>query len=296
MIQDWLNNMPPLLSGLSIIVFGCIVGSFLNVVILRLPKMLFHNWEEEINEYFVLRKYPLSIPNLEKPWSLVSPPSSCVNCKVRIRLLDNVPIMSYLFLRGKCRQCSLPISVRYPLVELLTGIVTYIIYCAYPAGLLLFAHLILSYVLIILAFIDYDEQILPDQITLPMLWAGLLIPLFTNSSEALPEHLLGAVLGYLTLFIFYWTFKLITGKEGMGHGDFKLLAMLGAWEGVYALPQIILMASILGSIVGLLGISMKRVAFGKPIPFGPYLAFAGWLTLFWGASLNNWYVNHMLLG
>lgn len=266
--------------------FGLIIGSFLNVVIGRLPRMLHKAWSEQCSEY--MKQPPQG--EIPKPYNLVFPRSHCPKCHHLISAIENIPVISFLFLKGQCRHCKAPISWQYPLIEILTGVLSIVV--AYYFGLTwqTLAALLLTWSLVVLTVIDLEEQLLPDDITLPMVWLGLLVNsqgLFTTLQSAV----YGAILGYLFLWSIYWLFKLLTGKEGMGYGDFKLLAMLGAWLGVKALPVIILLSSVVGLIVGLTLIALKRITREQPIPFGPYLAMAGWLSLLWGDKLIHLYLN-----
>jgi len=294
-----LEQFPPLFYT-SIIILGLLVGSFLNVVIHRLPVMLHRSWKDDCTE-FLSENFPdvlnasfsHSGNKAQEHYNLVVPRSACPHCGHRITALENIPVISYLFLKGACRACKAKISFRYPLIEILSAVTVTTV--AWKLGFsyeTLFAAL-LSWSLISLTFIDYDHQYLPDQITLPFLWLGLLINLngmFTDIHSAL----LGAVGGYLALWSVFHIFKFITKKEGMGFGDFKLLAMLGAWLGWQQLPVIILLSSVIGSIVGIGLIVFKQHERDKPIPFGPYLAGAGWIALLWGKDINQLYFNFVL--
>ncbi len=272
---------------ICVFILGLTVGSFLNVVIYRLPIMLHREWKRDCCDFLEIG----NSSNFDnKPFNLSFPRSTCPHCNHRITAIENIPIISYLFLRGKCSNCSAPISIRYPSVELLTGILSFI--CAYFFGFSLETLLLLFFTwsLIALSFIDFDHQLLPDNITLPMLWLGILcnyFSLFTN----LESSVLGAILGYLAFWSVYIVFKLITGKEGMGHGDFKLLSMIGAWLGYQYLLVIIVLSSILGAIVGITILLLDKDKKSKPIPFGPYIAIAGWIAVFWGEQIINSYLN-----
>ena len=262
---------------------GLAVGSFLNVVIHRLPKMMDHDWRTHCAE---LRGETLPP---EETFSLVKPRSRCPTCGHPISALENVPVLSWLFLRGRCSACRQPISPRYPLIEISSGL-----FCAaagfhFAFGWSAAGAMVLIWCLIALACIDLDTLLLPDSITLPLLWAGLLFNLFGTFTD-LQSAVIGAVSGYLSLWVVYWGFKLATGKEGMGHGDFKLLAALGAWLGWQILPLTILLSSLLGALVGVALILSAKRERGVPIPFGPYLAAAGGLALFWGKPLTRAYL------
>ena len=264
-------------------VLGMMVGSFLNVVIHRLPKMLELGWQQQCAE---LRGEELAPA---PAYNLVFPHSACPHCNHPISAWENIPIVSYLLLRGKCKGCGAAISPRYPIIELTSGIM-----CGYAAwhfgfGPAAIGALLLIWALLALTAIDFDTQLLPDDITLPLLWAGLLFNLF-GTFASLQSAVLGAVFGYLTLWGVYWMFKLITGKEGMGYGDFKLLAALGAWLGWQMLPLIILSSSLVGAAVGITLIIAVKHGRDIPIPFGPYLAGGGLIALFWGQALTQNYL------
>lgn len=271
---------------------GLVLGSFLNVVIYRLPVMLERLWRRQCAELDETRK---TLTKDDKPFNLVSPRSRCPHCGQRIGALENIPVLSFLWLRGKCSACGRPISWRYPLVELLTAVLSFAVAWRFGANLAALAALALTWSLIALAFIDYDHQILPDDIILPMLWAGLLVNL-GGAFASLPSAVLGAASGYGSLWLVYHAFRLATGKEGMGFGDFKLFAALGAWLGWQQLPLIILFASFFGALVGIAFI----VFFGRdrrlPIPFGPFLCAAGWVALMWGNDLTRYYLQLMRPG
>ncbi len=273
-----------------ITILGLLVGSFLNVVIHRLPIMLERNWQQEYQSYFHPEQDTLApLP----PYNLIVPRSACPHCGHQIRARENIPLLSWIGLRGRCSQCRAAISPRYPLVELLCGVMTLVVANHYPAGVMQRSAIALSWVLLALTFIDLDKMLLPDQLTLPLLWLGLLLNTqgtFVDLSDAV----IGAAAGYLVLWTLYWTFKLLTGKEGMGYGDFKLLAALGAWLGWQALPLILILASAVGALVGISLLLLHRHQQGHPIPFGPYLATAGWIALLWGASINHWYLSTLL--
>jgi leader peptidase (prepilin peptidase)/N-methyltransferase len=282
-LADALTQAPWLFTA-ACLVLGLIVGSFLNVVIHRLPKMMEREWrlqcaELDGREVTVTERY-----------SLVLPPSACPHCGHRIGILENIPLLSYLWLRGRCAECKHPIGIRYPVVEAVTGLLSAYAAWHFGFGWPAAAALVLVWALIALTFIDLDTQLLPDDITLPLLWLGLLVNmggLFTDLESAV----IGAMAGYLALWSVYWLFKLVTGKEGMGYGDFKLLAALGAWLGWKMLPAIILLSSVVGAIVGIALILFARHGRSVPIPFGPYLAGGGLVALFWGQSLTQAYLS-----
>ncbi len=273
----------PAVFALAAGVFGLMVGSFLNVVIHRLPIMMQRDWAAQCAE---LNNTP--IPPAE-PLSLARPRSRCPKCGHTISALENLPILSWIILRGKCKACAAPISPRYPLTEAATGLL--FAFAAWHFGFSLagLGALVLIGGLIALTGIDFDTQLLPDDITLPMLWIGLALNLF-NAYTDLKSAVIGAMMGYLVLWSVYWGFKLITGKEGMGYGDFKLLAALGAWLGWQMLPMVILLSSLVGAAVGISLMVFARHGRGVPIPFGPYLASAGVIALIWGKPLTRAYL------
>jgi leader peptidase (prepilin peptidase)/N-methyltransferase len=263
--------------------FGLCVGSFLNVVIHRLPKMMEREWHAQCAE---LRGETTSTA---ASFSLSTPRSHCPACAHQIAALENIPLLSYLFLRGKCSQCGVAISLRYPLIEIITGLLSAYVAWHFGTTMQTVGALLLVWSLIALAAIDFDTQLLPDGITLPLLWLGLFCNLFSVFTS-LPSAVIGAMAGYLSLWTVFWLFKLVTGKEGMGYGDFKLLAALGAWLGWEMLPAIVLLSSLVGAIVGISLIALTRHGRNVPIPFGPYLAAAGGIALFWGAQLTRGYL------
>lgn len=265
---------------------GLIVGSFLNVVICRLPIMLDYEWRRECCELLnVTDQNKLQ----KKSINLLFPRSHCPKCKTPIRALHNIPIVSFILLKGKCASCHAKIMLRYPIVETLTALMSGLLAARYGLTWQLAAAFLFSWSLIVLIFIDLEHQLLPDIITLPLLWLGLLVNLenfYTSYSDAL----IGAVAGYLILWFIMWGYKLFTKRIGMGHGDFKLLACLGAWLGWQQLPLILLLASGTGAIAGLSFILLRKQHRYTPIPFGPYLAFAGWFGLMWGTDIIHWYL------
>lgn len=264
--------------------FGLLVGSFLNVVIFRFPNMMMHAWTVQSREWLKLEP-----DDSVEPPTLSKPASHCSNCKTPIRAWQNIPLVSWLVLRGKCASCKTSISIRYPLVELLTGVLSAVVVYKFGWSLQALFGMLLTWVLIALSFIDFDHKLLPDEIVLPTMWLGLaisLLPVF-----ALPHNaIIGAVAGYLSFWIVFQVFLRLTGKEGMGYGDFKLMSLLGAWFGWAFLPQIILISSLLGSIVGISLIVMKKADGKLAIPFGPYIALAGWIAMLWGQELNRAYL------
>jgi leader peptidase (prepilin peptidase) / N-methyltransferase len=279
--------------GLSCaLILGLLVGSFLNVVIYRLPKMMERDWSEQCQEFVSNNSDITSLPlNNEpmEPFNLMVPGSRCPHCDHKIKPWENIPVISYLILAGKCSGCKAKISARYPITELATGLLS--IAVAYYIGINWngLAALVLTWSLIALTMIDFDTYLLPDDITLPLLWLGLIVNSF-NSFTDLPSALWGAIAGYLSLWSVYKLFKLLTGKEGMGYGDFKLLAALGAWMGWQMLPQIILLSSLVGAIIGISLIVVRGRDKNIPIPFGPYLAIAGWIAFVWGDMINQTYL------
>ena len=286
-ILDLLQNSPSYLY-FTLAVLGLIIGSFLNVVILRLPIMMERQWKLECLEAL----HPDKVPENPMTYNLVTPASNCMDCGHRIRPWDNIPVLSYLLLRGKCAHCKASISVRYPVIELLSAILAVTAGSFYGASVETVLVCLLAWSLLALTVIDLDTQLLPDSITLPLLWLGLLV----NTQQVfapLVDAVIGAAAGYLTLWLVYWGFKLVTGKEGMGYGDFKLLAALGAWLGWQALPLMILLSSLVGSIVGISLMMFKQHQRETPIPFGPYLAAAGFIALLWGDHLMNTYLRLM---
>ncbi|MFK7829196.1 MAG: A24 family peptidase [Congregibacter sp.] len=262
-------------------VLGLLVGSFLNVVILRLPEMMHRSWTRDCRELLELKA-----EESEDTFSLSFPASHCPGCQSPIKAWQNVPVVSFLLLRGRCAQCDRSIGWRYPAVELLTAVASVLVGTQIGWSVALPAYLFLTWTLIALSGIDIDTQLLPDDITLPLLWAGLVFNLFFGS-VALEDAVLGAVFGYLLLWSVYWLFKLVTGKEGMGYGDFKLLAALGAWLGWQSLPVVILLSSATGAVLGILIITVRGKSRSQPLPFGPYLAIAGWIALLWGDRLSG---------
>lgn len=263
---------------------GLFVGSFLNVVIYRLPVMMQRGWDTQCRDLLEMEEVP------HESFNLVTPRSRCPHCKHQIGALENIPVLSYLLQRGRCKHCSAPISIRYPLIELFTALLTGIVAWKFGFGWPALFAIILTWVLVALSFIDIDHQLLPDDITLPFLWLGLglsLFAVFTDMSSAI----IGAMSGYLSLWLLYHVFKLITGKEGMGYGDFKLFALFGAWFGWQQLPMIILLSSLVGAVVGLAMILILGRDRQLPIPFGPYLAGAGWIAMIWGSDITHVYLN-----
>ena len=264
---------------------GLIIGSFLNVVIHRLPTMLARGWRRECRE--ILGTADDSEDG--SPYNLAVPGSRCPHCHHAIRVWENIPVLSYVWLRGRCSACGQRISPRYPAVELASGILAVVVAFHFGAGAAAATACALSWALLALAFIDLDHQLLPDAITLPLLWAGLIVNSF-HVFVSLHTALAGAIAGYLSLWLVYHAFRLVTGKEGMGHGDFKLLAALGAWLGWQGLPLIILLASAVGALTGLVLILFRGRDRMQPMPFGPFLCVAGWIGLLWGGTITGYYL------
>lgn len=262
---------------------GLLIGSFLNVVIHRFPKMLEQQWHDQCAELHGQQ------PEDHEPYNLTVPRSACPHCGHKISALENIPVLSYLLLRGRCRGCGAGISPRYPLVELVSGVLSGLAAWHFGYGLAAAGALLFIWTLLALTFIDLDTQLLPDDLTLPLLWLGLLFNL-GGTYAALPDALIGAIAGYLALWCVFWAFKLATGKEGMGYGDFKLLAAVGAWLGWQMLPLVILLSSLVGAIVGIALIFAAKHGRNVPIPFGPYLAGGALIALFAGQELTQNYL------
>jgi leader peptidase (prepilin peptidase)/N-methyltransferase len=287
-------DVPAVFYAFAFIV-ALLVGSFLNVVIYRLPLMMEREWRAQCEE---INATPAgNLP--EGRFDLVAPRSSCPSCGHRITAMQNIPVVSFLLLGGKCAACKVPISPRYPAVELLTGVLSAIVAWRFGFGWEAAAGIALTWSLVAISAIDIDHQLIPDSISLPLIWAGLVLSLFSPLAAA--EMLFispiaaiaGAVAGYLSLWSIYHLFRLLTGKEGMGYGDFKLLAALGAWLGWQMLPLIILLSAIVGAVTGMMLIAFRKQDRSVPIPFGPYLAAAGWIAMLWGPGIMNWYLDLM---
>ena len=276
----------PVATVALVIVIGLLVGSFLNVVIYRLPVMMEREWKSECK----LILDPDS-PDEEpaEPFNLAFPNSHCPNCDAPIRAWQNIPVISYVLLRGQCANCKVSISARYPIIEAVTALMSAIIVWQLGASLEMLAALFFTWSLIALTMIDADHKLLPDQITLPLLWAGLLLNSF-SLFVPLYDAVWGAIGGYLSLWSVYWLFKILTGKDGMGYGDFKLLAALGAWLGWQSLLVIILLSSLVGAIVGSIILLANKQGRNTAIPFGPYLAAAGWIAFLWGDQIIDAYL------
>jgi leader peptidase (prepilin peptidase)/N-methyltransferase len=269
----------------TLFVVGAVVGSFLNVVIYRLPVMMQREWRHDCLEFLEQPAAPE-----EEKFNLNTPRSRCGNCGHQITALENVPMISYLVLGGKCSDCKARISLQYPLVELFTAIISVVVGWHFGVSLQALAALFLSWCLIAASGIDIGHKLLPDSITLPLLWLGILLSLF-DVFIGLEASVVGAMAGYMSLWIVFMLFKVVTGKEGMGFGDFKLLAMLGAWLGWKPLYVVILTSSLVGATVGIAMIALGKTERSTQIPFGPYLAAAGWITLIWGNELMRFYTS-----
>ncbi|WP_339486615.1 prepilin peptidase [Pseudomonas sp. EL_65y_Pfl2_R95] len=270
--------------SLCALVIGLLVGSFLNVLVYRLPIMMQRDWQAQAREALELPE-----DDSQQSFNLFFPNSTCPSCKHEIRPWENIPVVSYLALRGKCSSCKSAISKRYPLVELACGALSFFIAWHFGFTLQAGLMLLLTWGLLAMSLIDADHQLLPDVLVLPLLWLGLIanhFGLFTSLDDAL----WGAVAGYLSLWTVFWLFKLVTGKEGMGYGDFKLLAMLGAWGGWQILPLTILLSSLVGAVLGVIMLRLRNAETSTPIPFGPYLAIAGWIALIWGDQITGTYL------
>ena len=282
-----MQSSPELFISL-VVILGLLVGSFLNVVIYRLPIMMERDWKAQYDELNGNESESSTLA-----FTLSKPRSRCPHCEHQIGALENIPVVSYLVLGGKCKQCKASISMRYPIIEAFTGLLSGIIAWYFGYDWACLGALLLTWSLIALSFIDIDHQLLPDSITLPLVWLGISFNIFTHYTD-LQSSVIGAMAGYLSLWLVFHAFKLVTGKEGMGYGDFKLLAALGAWLGWALLPSIILLSSLVGAVVGISLIIFRRHQRDIPIPFGPYLAAAGWLALVWGTDINNAYLSWVL--
>lgn len=306
-VVELLQSSPVLITGAAF-VFGLVIGSFLNVVIYRLPIMMDREWRKQCAELtaddgaHAAGNRATTSPQhqrdaTEKSFNLVVPRSACPACKAQIHAWHNIPLVSYLLLRGRCAACGTHISLRYPIIELLTGVLSAAVVWHFGLSWEAAAALILTWSLVALAGIDIDDQLLPDSITLPLLWLGLLISMGAASAQgwSIPadprSSIIGAAAGYLSLWSVFHAFRLLTGKEGMGYGDFKLFAVFGAWFGWQMLLLIILLAAFTGAVVGIVLIVLRRQGRDVPIPFGPYLAAAGWIALLWGPQIVERYLH-----
>ncbi|KAI2686916.1 A24 family peptidase [Pseudomonas sp. TNT3] len=281
-LNEILNAHPLAFVALALLV-GLLVGSFLNVVIWRLPKMLERDWRLQAHD---ILGQPLDTP--QPTYNLMLPHSHCPHCDHSIRAWENIPLISYVFLRGRCSNCAASISKRYPLTELACGVLSAFIAWHFGFGWPACLVLVLTWGLLAMSLIDAEHQLLPDVLVLPLLWLGLIVNSF-DLFVPLHEALWGAIAGYLVLWSVFWLFKLITGKDGMGYGDFKLLAMLGAWGGWQILPLTLLLSSFVGAIIGVTLLRFRNAKTSTPIPFGPYLAIAGWIALLWGGQITDFY-------
>ena len=288
MIETLVESTPLLFAG--VFLFGLIFGSFLNVVILRIPPLLEYDWRCQCKELLELKG-----DEEEKPPGIVVSRSRCPKCGHGIRATENIPVLSYVLLRGKCSACKARISPRYPLVELTTAILFLVTIWHFGPNLQGLTALLLTAFLIVLAGIDLDHQLLPDNMTLPLMWIGILLGFWSIHTD-LASSVTGALAGYLSLWSIFHLFRMLTGKEGMGYGDFKLLAALGAWMGWQVLPLIVLLSSVVGAAVGLTLMVSGKLQRDKPMPFGPFIAAAGWITLIWGEKIINFYTRSSNFG
>ena len=265
-------------------VLGLIVGSFLNVLVWRLPKMLAREWRAQAHEVLGLPAEPVG-----PTYNLMRPNSCCPQCDHGISPWENIPLLSYLILKGRCAHCKARISLRYPFTELACGLLSAIVAWHFGVGWQAGTVLLLTWGLLAMSLIDADHQLLPDVLVLPLMWLGLIVNSFALLVP-LPDAVWGAVAGYMSLWSVFWLFKLITGKDGMGYGDFKLLALLGAWGGWQIVPMTLLMASLVGVFAGLILMRVRKAQVSTPMPFGPYLAIAGWIALLWGGQITDFYL------
>ena len=270
----------------AIVLFSLCVGSFLNVVIYRLPVMLERDWRQQCREFLEI---DTQTDVQDEKISLAKPASTCPHCGHKIRAWENIPLLSYILLGGKCASCKSPISLQYPVIEAVTAIMSLAVAWKFGFTLQTAGALLFTWTLIALTMIDIHKQLLPDNLTLPLLWLGLVFALF-ETYTSLQASVLGAIAGYMLLWTVFQVFRLVTGKEGMGFGDFKLLAAMGAWLGWTMLPQIVLVSSVVGAIIGSIMLVTGRTRTQQPIPFGPYLAMAGWIALLWGHEINQAYL------
>lgn len=288
-----LLSQSPLFFAVTAFLFALLIGSFLNVVIYRLPIMMYREWREQCEDLKAAETPELP----EGPFNIVVPRSACPSCAAPIRAWQNIPLISYLLLRGKCHSCKAAIPLRYPLVEFLTGLLAALCALHFGFGAEALMAIGLTFALVAISMIDYDHQLIPDSIVLPLLWVGLGMSLFHPLAGAdtlfiaPADSIVGAIAGYLSLWSVYQLFKLVTGKEGMGYGDFKLLAALGAWLGWQMLHLVILFSAVVGAVVGIAMIVLRGRDRQLPIPFGPYLAAAGWVTMLYGESIWNSYMD-----
>lgn len=292
-VASFMQHQPYVLP-IVIFILSLLIGSFLNVVILRYPIMLFREWLIESKGLEDNLPKHSALQDLDSPYTLSKPDSHCPRCHSPVKAWQNIPIISYILLKGRCSGCAdkghnTRISIRYPLVELVTGLLSLALLIKFPWSLQLAVMLIFTWSLVAMSMIDIDHQILPDTMTLSLMWLGILLNINGTFTD-LHSAVIGAMAGYLSLWSVFWVFKIVTGKDGMGFGDFKLLAALGAWFGWQFLPMIILLSSIVGAVVGIVGIIILGRDKNIPIPFGPYLAAAGWITAMWGTEILEWYL------
>jgi leader peptidase (prepilin peptidase)/N-methyltransferase len=281
MLETVFESAPLLYAG--VFFFGAIIGSFLNVVILRVPPLLEHDWRCQCRELLEMESKDES-----RPPGIVLARSQCPKCGQGIRAHENIPIVSYLFLRGKCSACKARISLRYPLVEFITAALFVLTIWHFGPTMQGLTALFLTTMLIAMAGIDFDHQLLPDNMTIPLMWGGILLGFWSIHTD-LVSSVAGAIAGYLVLWTVYHLFRLLTGKEGMGYGDFKLLAALGAWMGWQMLPLVVLLSSVVGALAGVILMTAGRLKRDKPMPFGPFIAAAGWIAMIWGADIMDMY-------
>ncbi|WP_372628059.1 A24 family peptidase [Arsukibacterium sp.] len=277
-------------------VISLLIGSFLNVLVYRLPKMMEREWQQEYQAYFnadAAQSKAATTPATPERFNLAVPRSACPKCHTPIAARDNIPVLSWLLLKGRCRHCKAPISSRYPAVEALTAVLSAMVAWQYGYGTLALVLIFVTWGLIALSFIDIDTMLLPDSLTLPLLWLALVFSLTDSALVNPAQAIIGAAAGYLSLWLVYWGFKLLTGKEGMGYGDFKLLAIFGALLGWQQLPLIILLSSLVGAVIGATMLAIQGRDKATPIPFGPYIAAAGFIALLWGEQLTNAYLSYL---
>ena len=279
----------PILFITVVAILSLVIGSFLNVVIYRLPKMMEKEWQQEYQAYFT----PEAEADRPAKFNLAVPRSACPKCNAQVLAKDNIPVLSWLLLKGKCRNCQAPISARYPAVETLTAVLSATVAWQLGFGLPALVLIAVTWVLVALTFIDIDTMLLPDQLTLPLLWLVLLFSLSDTAFVSPAQAIIGAAAGYLSLWSVYWLFKLLTGKEGMGYGDFKLMAVFGALLGWQQLPLIILLSSLVGAVIGIVLLSVQGKDKATPIPFGPYIAAAGWIAMLWGEQITQAYLGYL---
>ncbi|MDX1555782.1 MAG: A24 family peptidase [Xanthomonadales bacterium] len=283
-----LSSTPLLLSGVFLL--GLLFGSFLNVVMIRVPALLEYDWRCQCNELLALESGKTAEVE-ERPPGVIRGRSKCPKCGHQIKAIENIPLLSYLVLKGRCSACRAPISLRYPVVEFLTGLLFVVTIWHFGPTVQGLTALALTAFLIVLTGIDAEHQLLPDNFTLPLLWLGILVNLF-ETHASLSDSVVGAIFGYMSLWLVYQLFKLVTGKEGMGYGDFKLLGALGAWLGWQMLPLIILLSSLVGALFGLTLMATGKLQRDKPMPFGPFIAAAGWIALIWGQQIIDAYQSY----